>query len=491
MIDLFLAATFLALLSVAMLGGVMLSVISSIGLVAIAAIVIFSEAHPPVALLVFGWMILTVISGLILRRLRKENPSKQSWVIPIFLAGGQFVIATTLLWGGLMASDAEASPALRAASLYPVVAGIGAVLPETSDLSYPPPAAPGPQDDGAEPARPIDWAAATAFDGIIARTLTGTVQAAERAPLAFEADGRIEEITVEIGDAFRRGDVLARLDDTTFRNTLAERRAALVEAEARHVEAEQDLARQRSLFERGVVAEARLEAAQATMNTTISRLEIARTGVQQAEDRLDDAALLAPYDGSVAARYAEPAQTVASGAPVFEVQGESAGLQIAITVPEALISQLEVGSEHPARLLNGSNVALLAVVHDIGTRANSASGFPVTLTITAAQGPIRAGMSAEVELRLPRPNRGDEAMVSVPMNAILPHDGTTYVAFVFDPASDTLTRRAVSLSGYEGDFALIGDGLKDGDIVATRGLSFLRDGMPVSLRGFGIARYDF
>lgn len=217
-----------------------------------------------------------------------------------------------------------------------------------------------------------------------------------------------------------------------------------------------------------------------------------RASILAAEDRLDEVVLRAPFDGVVAARMIEPAQRVQPGMPAFEIEDAGGGFQIEVNVPETMIDQIEAGSQHRAFILDGRETAATVRVHEIGTRANSVTGFPVTLDVLSSSRPIRAGMTAEVHLRLPL-STDDEDLVglpAVPYTAVLPIAGEGYVAFVYDGESGSLRRREISIAGREGLTALVARGLEPGEIVAVRGLPFLRNDQRVALRGVGIARYD-
>lgn len=201
-------------------------------------------------------------------------------------------------------------------------------------------------------------------------TLYGNVDIRE-VTLGFRIPGRLAALAVDEGDSVRAGQELARLDTTPIelelnearanaaaiaarvallrsgfrpeevaqaRATVAERRAALVNAQ-------QALARQEQLRGTGAVAQrvyddsvaahdqaqARLAAAEqslAQLQSGYRRQEVAEAeanGVRasataaQAEQRLADAVLHAPADGVVLTRAVEPGAILGAGAPVFTV----------------------------------------------------------------------------------------------------------------------------------------------------------------------------
>ena len=450
---------------------------------------------PPVLTALAVWVALAGLLSMAPRR-PARRPGAVSRLIGALLGAVQAVAAPVLLSGVLLGSvyrDApDASASLREASAYQIVAQIGRRLPAAARLpgmAFPEPVAEAPDPAPELQPRPVDWAEARAWTGTAVRVLPGRVEATERASLAFEIDGRISAMTVHIGDHFAAGDVLARLETRALEIRLQEREAALIEAEAQLAEARQQLDRQSALFERGVVAEARLDNARAAHDSAAARVDAAQAAIDQARESLDDAVLRAPFDGSVAARLAEPAQTVGAVEPVFEVQSNGGGFEITATVPDTLVGRLRVGSEHGVGLLDGSDAEVTAELTEIGTRATSTAGFPVTLRVQDAGGNLRAGLSAEVRLRLVA-DRSTTQLVAVPLTAVAVGPGQTRAVFVHDAGAGVLRRQPVTLAGTEGDLALIGSGLAAGARVAVRGVPFLSDGMPVTLRGVGVARYD-
>ncbi|SLN71698.1 Multidrug resistance protein MdtA precursor [Roseivivax jejudonensis] len=402
------------------------------------------------------------------------------------------ITAVILVAGIIQATNSQARGAVLSAPVYPPIAAAGsrlAAVADTNAVAYAPPTTPDEPDAADTPARPVAWAEAAPYDGSSHRTLTGTVTAAESAPLGFEVDGRVDRVLVRIGDEFGRGDVLATIDTRTLQLQLDERQAALIEAEAMFAEARQEYARQEQLFDRGVAAEARLEDAAAALDSARSRLEVARKGVEQAQDRLEDTRLTAPYAGRVAERSVEPAQLVRVGEPVFEIQSLNGGAEIDVVVPETLIGALELGTRHEAELLDGHEKQVTAELIEIGARANAETGFPVTLEILDADGSARAGLSAEVHFRFGG-NAAPQNAVAVPFAAIRPGEGSETHIFVFDPSAGVVRLREVAVATVERELAIVTDGLTPGDVVVTRGVSVLSDGAAVALQGVGIARYD-
>jgi HlyD family secretion protein len=82
-------------------------------------------------------------------------------------------------------------------------------------------------------------------------TASGYVVAQRKAAVASKATGRLEYLGVVEGDRVKKGQVLARLEDTDIKASLDQARANLKLNEADLKDAEQWLARQKTLLEKG------------------------------------------------------------------------------------------------------------------------------------------------------------------------------------------------------------------------------------------------
>jgi membrane fusion protein, macrolide-specific efflux system len=121
--------------------------------------------------------------------------------------------------------------------------------------------------------------------GTLARTVSaqGTVAAAESEDLSFSSAGTVTAVSVKAGDQVTTGQVLATMDATELESDVAEAEADLAEAKA----AQSDHA--------AAGASAAQKAADASNVTS------AQDRLDQAEEALAGAQLVAPFDGTIAA----------------------------------------------------------------------------------------------------------------------------------------------------------------------------------------------
>jgi RND family efflux transporter MFP subunit len=268
--------------------------------------------------------------------------------------------------------------------------------------------------------------------------------------LAFSAPGVIGAIAVDVGDVVRRGQRLATLRRTTVGANPNEGALA-------RLNAERDLARTRALYEQGFVSQARLDDAQLAV-----------------ERALDSSALVAPADGIVLRRRAEPAQMVAAGAPVLALGETGSGIVVRAPVASALAARIRVGDAAEVRAPELDRVVRAGRVARIAAKGDDLTGaFEVEIEVDAAEG-LRSGMVAEVEIAAAAGEAAPSALV-VPTLSLLDARADQGIVFVVD-AEGVARRRAVRTAGVTQEGVTVVEGLAAGERVVGAGAAYVRDG---------------
>ncbi|CAM2068705.1 Efflux RND transporter periplasmic adaptor subunit [Sulfidibacter corallicola] len=337
--------------------------------------------------------------------------------------------------------------------------------------------------------RPVITQVVRAGEPLDQRILTGTIQATEAVPLAFEVTGKIDRVTVNLGDAFAQGDLLAQLEQTNFDLTVKQRKGMLLEAKARLTRAESDFHRKSDLVKEQAVSRAAFEAAEAEFEAARQAVEVAAASLALAQQHFEDTLLLAPYDGVVTGRLIEPSQQVSAGAPALAIQNV-AGLEVSVAVPENLLHRIQLGSRHKVRFPVQKKRGILAVITEIGERAQAKTTFPVTLLLDSQPEFLKPGMTAEVILELPPEKPGAPAgTFPIPLTALRADAQQGQQVFLFEPQPGRVSLRSVRVAALNGTQAYISQGLHDGDVVVVKGVHFLHDGMRARLVGSSPAWY--
>jgi len=313
------------------------------------------------------------------------------------------------------------------------------------------------------------------------RKFPGTIEPVESSQLSFEVDGIVQAVQVDVGDRFKKGDVLAYLDNQSYRLNVESARAALSRASA-------VLEERQSAYERetriqaedpGATTQKAVDQARAAYESQVQEVTYSQARLELTQRDLAHTELIAPYDGTVSARFVEPSEVAARGVHMLEVYAE-ATMQVAVSIPEQMIGDVYAGFEGQMVLNNFPDDPYVATVSEVGSSATAANAFPVKAVIKDADDRVRPGMTAELLLAF-----SDAAMESaylIPMQAFLPGiEQKEHFVYLFDAQSSTVRKTALQIKGIQGDEIVVVGGLSPGDVLVVAGVPFLRDGQKVKL----------
>lgn len=292
----------------------------------------------------------------------------------------------------------------------------------------------------------------------------GTVRVRRETPLAFWTGGVVARLDPREGDRVRAGTLLAALDSRTIDADVAAARADLARARA-----ERD--RQRRLLAQGWVTQARVDAAEAAEGAAAAALERARFA--QAKSRI-----VAPADGVILARRAEPGQTVAAGEPVLVLGEDRSGLvmQVPLAAPE--VAGLRVGMPVAVSFPSGVAPAMAGRIVEIAGRADERTGtFRVEVALPESPA-LRSGLIGQVEIARPQA-AGAGAPLVVPATALFAARGGEGFVWRLDPGSGTVRATLVRLGEIGPAGVVIEGGLAAGDRIVRTGVDRLTDGARV------------
>lgn len=317
---------------------------------------------------------------------------------------------------------------------------------------------------------PVKWSAAAGE-----RRFSATLAARTESDLAFRAGGKLVERRVDVGQAVRAGQPLARLDAADYQLAVEAAAEALRAAEVDAAQSASDAARFARLLADGSVGAADQERLQAKADAAAARVAQAKRQLDLARNRSAYTLLSAPFDGVVTAVRAEVGQVVAEGQAVFQLARDSE-LEAVVDVPEGLAAALRERSatvrvgDGPAQALRLRELAPAAAA---GTRS-----FRARYALTApAPASWRIGMTAELALAASR--AGDPVAV-LPVGALLSTQGQATVWVVQDPSVTPakLVRRPVTLVA-QGEDSVTLRGLPEGAWVVSAGAHRIDAGMAV------------
>jgi HlyD family secretion protein len=310
------------------------------------------------------------------------------------------------------------------------------------------------------------------------------------------AAGRLQDISVRLGDRVARGQRIAKIEDFELQEQVKQQEAALEVSRAtiRQREADLQLAetnaeRSRNLFARQLLPKQTLDDTEARYQSAVAQLDLARAQNTQSSARLDElrinvtnTVIVSPVNGFVARRAVDPGAFVGQNAPVVDVV-DIGRVRLVANIVEKDLDQLRTGDDtqvevdaFPGEMFIG-RIARVAPVLDPATRTAS-----IEIEIPNPGFRLKPGMYARVTVTT---DERKDALV-VPANAVIDLGGRRGVFLAAE--NDTVAFRPVSVGIDQDKQVEILQGLAEGDRIVTTGAAALRDGDRVIIADAGPGR---
>ena len=302
---------------------------------------------------------------------------------------------------------------------------------------------------------------------------TGNIAAWQEASVGTEVEGlRLTEVKVNVGDAVRRGQVLARFRPDMLAAELNEARASVAQAEAQAMEADANAKRARSLDASGVMSAQQVDQYVAAARTAQARLDAARAVEARHRLRLAQTQVLAPSDGIITSRTATVGAVMPAGQELFRlIKDGRLEWRAAVAMSDlhkltpGVGAEITVhGQQHPIR------GTLRIVAPAIDTLTHDGLAY-VDLPPDSA---MHAGAFARGYFEA-----GEGKALTVPQGAVLLRDGFNFVMRVGPESNVMMTK--VSVGRRVGDRIEITGGLTRSEAIIASGLSFLSEGDTVRI----------
>jgi RND family efflux transporter MFP subunit len=298
-------------------------------------------------------------------------------------------------------------------------------------------------------------------------TANGNINAWQEASIGNETNGlKLDDVKVNVGDIVQRGQLLATFSPRIVKVELAQTKAALTEAEAVLAETRDNVKRAIELQATGALSAQQIQQYSTAEKTAQARLQSAQAYLNTQQLRLEQTQVLAPDDGIISARNA----TVGSVPPVGEelfrlIRGSRLEWRAEVSAED--LPKLKPGQRVDVMPVGGETVTgtlrILSPVVDTQTRNGLA------YIDLPADNTLRAGTFARGKFEL-----GATKVLTLPQSAVLLRDGFSYVLRV---SSDSrIIQTKVSTGRRTADLVEIINGITPADKVVESGGAFLGDG---------------
>jgi RND family efflux transporter MFP subunit len=322
---------------------------------------------------------------------------------------------------------------------------------------------------------------------------SGTLLPSRRVTIASKVSGQLIELSVNIGDAIRRGQVLARLDDSEIREEVNQVRAEVMVARANLAEAEsslelarRDLNRITSLRSQDFVTQSEREVVEARVAEREARLSVAEASLtlreaslRRAEIRLGYTAIEASWEDDdeerfVSQRFLDAGSLVSVNQPILEV----VSLQNLIGqffVSETDFYQLRPGMPVEVSVAGPRTQVVQGTIARLSPQFSAESRRAlVEVSIPNNNRALNPGVFARFQMVLSRLDDG----ILVPRDAVVRREEREGV-FLVDPEDRRVRFTPVNRLFTQGDRVAV-TGLPQTGLVVVLGQDRLVNGSPVT-----------
>src|SRR5271165_2443 len=348
---------------------------------------------------------------------------------------------------------------------------------------------------------------------------SGSVEGSETADVAFLVSGKVARVLVEEGQHVNKGQLLAEIEATDYRNAFNAatgqkdaaravaqkadaglRKQELEQARINFEHAEDEYKRMKFLVERKSLPPNDFQKYESAYRDANERYEMAQEGTRKEDrataeaqaraaaaqaseerKRLEDTRLLAPISGNISMRRVDPGQTVAAGTAVFSIVDLNPA-KVRVGVPEAEIAKVKLGAKATIALPSLAGRQFEGRVGIIGVAAEPASRTYTVKIIVPNPGPVLlAGMVAEARIFGPATAR----VLTLPAEAIVHDPQGAPNVYVYNSDRKRVYARKVDVGPPIGAEVEIHSGLEGHEQIVVAGQQKLQEGSLVEVAGGG------
>ncbi len=254
----------------------------------------------------------------------------------------------------------------------------------------------------------------------VAISATGTLSAISTVTVGSQISGQVTDVLVDFNSQVKKGDVLARIDPSTYEAQIeqgtaqiASAGASLAQARATLRNAELDYQRKADLGKQKLVAQSdvdlarsALDQARAQVNSSQAQIRQQTASTQTTRVNLQRTVITSPVDGVVLTRTIEPGQTVAanfSAPELFTIAEDLSKMKIELAVDESDIGQVKVGqvvSFTADAFADRQFKGKVEQVRLAATTTNNVVTYPVVVTVDNSDGTLLPGLTVNAEIEV-------------------------------------------------------------------------------------------
>jgi HlyD family secretion protein len=295
---------------------------------------------------------------------------------------------------------------------------------------------------------PLPSAVAARRDIVVRVQATGTLEPIDLVAIRSKASGLVQKMPVDIGSDVKAGDLIVQIDPRDVKNEFDEAVADDVASVAAMHNAGLQKNRAEEMLAQHVITPAEHDSVAASYVHAVSLVAEDRADLDLARQKLEDATVRAPVDGTILSKSVSLGQLVASATGSFGrdtsivTMANLLRVRMRVNVDEADLANVKPGEPATIRVDAVPSRTFDGVVEKVEPSAVVNQGvtfFPVLVTIDNHERLLMPGMNGEVTIVAAR----ESGVLAIPVDAVRASNELVAIARVFQQSADSL-REAIS-----------------------------------------------
>lgn len=290
---------------------------------------------------------------------------------------------------------------------------------------------------------------------------SGTFEPNKETKISAELQGKINEISVDVGSVVNKGQSLVLLD-----NSLLKLQLQTIEVQIEGLEA--DVNRYTILAKADAIQGVQLEKAE---------LGLKSAKMQRATllEQISKTTIKAPFNGVVTAKLSEEGAFAAPGVPLLQITDIS-NLKFTVNVSENELSKFKLNHSYSLIVDAYSDILLTGKATMIGSKANMGSSFQIQFTVNNTSDlKIKSGMFGKVNLNNATQDKG----IIIAASAIVGSANQPQIYLIKNGKS---ILHNITISKKIQNKVVVSSGLNEGDVIVTNGFINLFDSANVIVK---------
>ncbi|MBB6485423.1 efflux RND transporter periplasmic adaptor subunit [Rhizobium lusitanum] len=310
----------------------------------------------------------------------------------------------------------------------------------------------------------------------------GSVKALNTVTVRAQVSGRLVEIDFGEGQDIKKGDVIARIDDSVYKAQLDQALAKKAQDEALLAGAQRDLNRYQLMVKTASGTQQQVDTQTSLVAQYTAQVKADAAAIESAQATLDYTTIKAPIDGRTGIRNVDVGNLVSSSDSTGIVTlSQIRPISVLFSIPQQQLARVNAASA-------AGTLAVQAMGNDGTTIIDNGTLAVVDNQVDPTTGTVKLKANFPNEKLALWPGAFVNARLLVetlkgvtviPSGAVQRGPNGTFVYIVKD--GQTVAMKSVKVRQQDDTLAVIADGVSAGDKVVTTGFARLQDGAKVQI----------